>query len=332
MRSSSAACVLCLMCLLAGCLGIEEYETLWDYRAEVLSLPGLHSMGSISGIEEGSALLALKGTALLVSSREGTVYRAGTESMEILNEWTVGDPTVGDYGQMLRRPWVPRFYLVSGRSGLTEASTTEGTVLEQFEVGDSPLAICHSLDSAYMFVSDGSTGEIFEIFCAENAVRRSLECEHAPVAMAPFFADPGYILMACADSRGTLYFLNMDYFYPIPWESGSPCSDVVVISDTLYALAQPDWAGGSGRLLVCSGAEIGIEQTRVSIEGHPFRLCADPDGSLLYCGSRRGNGTTLISVYSVDSSRVISERVLDGFLQDMAISRDRQRLMVLLFE
>lgn len=85
-------------------------------------------------------------------------------------------------------------------------------------------------------------------------------------------------------------------------------------------------------MLVCRGIEYAISTVELSLGGHPHRVCWSDSDRLLYVGARTGAGSTLVSAWSPESSQVVAEVELDGFLRDMAVTPGGGRLIVLLYE
>src|SRR6056297_2457809 len=86
--------------LAAGCSSISEYDTLWSWRAEVLSLPELSPLGSVDGLEDGVAVLPLSGGIFLVSSLEGDVFRCSAGERAVLDSSQLSGALSGGCGEM----------------------------------------------------------------------------------------------------------------------------------------------------------------------------------------------------------------------------------------
>lgn len=325
---------LCVFILLgmAGCQGITEYDGLWSHRVDVLSLPEMEPLGHVEGIEDGVDLLPVGGPAFLVSGLGGEVYYCSAAELQVIDTWELSDPASGGCGQMMMHPWGQDFYVVTGNGRITQASLSGGGTVDQLEVATSPSSMSLSVEPEYMFVSDAATGWLYEVWCPANEPRRSTECAQGAVAMAPLNLDPGYMIMACPDSRGTIYWMNLDFFYPVSHRLGAPCSDLAVTGDSTYAIAHPRWGWSRGIVTLARNVELNLQSDTLEPGGHPHRLCCDRESAMLYIGSRLEGGSTLISAYSLWESEIVAETEVSGFLQEMALSSEGQRLLLLMYE
>jgi len=325
-----AAALLCW--LLLGCTGITEYEGLWSWRAEVLSLPGLAPAGSVSGFSDGVAVLALDESVFLVSSLEGLVHRCSAGQAEVMDSWQLSDAVSGGCRGMVASPCSSSFYVIASTEWVYEVDSFSGEVLDEIQRQDAPAALGGGLDEERIYFSDGPTGWVYELYCPNNYAERAVQCGVSPGVLKPLDLGPGYILLGCPDSRGTVYFLRLDTFETVKWESGSACADLAEMNDSTWAIARPEWSQPGGSVLVCRGAEYAISTTELELGGRPQRVCWDEYSDLLYVGSRTEDGNTLISAWSPEGSKVVAEVELDGFLQDMALTPGESRLIVLLYE
>jgi hypothetical protein len=325
--------MICLaLSLLAGCSSIAEYDSLWSWRAEVVSLPDLSPLGSVAGLEEGVAVLPIPGGIFLVSSLEGGVYRCSAGEMAVLDTWQLSDAPSGGCRGMAASPCSASFYLIASTEWVYEVDSFQGSILQQVMQTDAPSGLGDGLDDEHIYLADGASGWVYEIFCPDNYAERAVQCDVSPDVLEPLDVGPGYILLGCSDSRGTVYFLRLDSFETVRWETGAACSDLAAMGDSTWAAARPQWSGAAGSVLVCDGVEYGISARELSLGGHPQRVCWGEDDSLLYVGARTADGSTLVSAWSPESSKVVAEVELDGFLRDMAMTPGGGRLIVLLYE
>ncbi len=321
-----------LPAVLSCCADITEYDALWVWRAEVLSLPDLAPLGTIPGLEGGRQVLSLGESVFLVSSLEGVVYRCSAAEQAVMDTWRLSDALSGGCGDMVASPCSTTFYVIASFESLYEVDALEGSILASLSPADFPVALGDGLNGEHIYAADGPTGWVYEMYCPGNYAERAVQCDRSPAVLEPLSEGPGYILLGCSDTRGSVCFLRLDTFETVKWESGSACADLAQMNDSTWAIARPEWSGDQGSVLVCRGVEYGISTTELELGGRPQRVCWDEYRDLLYVGSRTDGGSTLISAWSPDSSRVVAEVELDGILQDMAVTPGESRLIVLLYE
>ncbi|MFO7950309.1 MAG: hypothetical protein R6U36_08065 [Candidatus Fermentibacteraceae bacterium] len=321
-----------LAATLAGCMDITEYGALWSWRVEVLAIPDLSVLGAVSGVEGGQEVLPLGEAVFLVSSLEGVVYRCSAGEMAVMDTWRLSDALSGGCSDMVASPCTTSFYVIASSEMMYEVDALDGSILASVSPADIPTVLGAGLDGEHIYISDGPTGWVYELFCPGNYAERAVQCERSPVLMEPLDLGPGYILLVCPDSRGTVYFLNLDSFQTVKWESGSSCTGAAEMNDSMWAMARPEWTQSSGSVLLCRGVDYSIDSREIPFDSRPQRVCWEEYSDLLYVGSRTDDGNTLISAWSPESSQVTAEVKLDGFLQDMAVTPGESRLIVLLYE
>ncbi len=321
-----------LAALLSGCHQPVEYSTTLECGVIKLSVPDNTVVGSVAGIEDGRALCSVGSTGFIVLAGSGMLYGFDSESMILDTSYVIGSGSGSGYSQAVRSG--SRYvYTVGDAGNLLEVDIEEGMVVDEFQAGPFPVALCASASNGYLYVADGSDLRVREVDPSGNEVLRESDPLGAvPTALsAETFLDE-YLLVCCADEDGTVERITLGTFYSSETYVGAPGTDMAAFqSESIWAVVHPDWYGENGSITLCYSFSL-PQMTEIDIAGHPTDLCSVPGTNLCYVLSYLGEGTSRVTAVDYFTAEVIDYCELEGFPWDITSHANGEYVLVLTSE
>lgn len=152
---------------LSGCTSLTEYEMAYSGVLHILSPADLSAIHTISGITAARSLL-LYPDGFLVTTTEGKVLSYTCDSYDLAGEYTVGSPSASGYHQLAYSSIEKTAYLIGSMGRILELSLPECSVLDEFHICESPVAVIIADGSNYIFVADGPSNQIYQVSIENN--------------------------------------------------------------------------------------------------------------------------------------------------------------------
>jgi hypothetical protein len=297
----------------AGCHHPVEYETTAESGVVKIRVADNTIAGSVGGIEDGRSLCSLGNTEFLVTSGSGILYRFDSGQMLLDTSFAVGAGSGAGYGDMVR-PKPGSVYLIGAAGKILEVSLQSNSVVDQFDAGPLPNALCASATDQRFYVADGSDRRVRELDSGSNTVLRASEpLDAIPVSITAESFQDEFLLTSCSDDAGTVGRISLSTFYAGPIEIGSPCTGITAFpAESIWAVAHPAWETVNGSVSICSNFFL-PQISEVSVAGHPTDICSVPGSTLFYVLSYLGNGMSRITAVNYFTKETVAEIDVPGF-------------------
>jgi hypothetical protein len=307
-----------IACLLvAGCHDPVEYDISAQSGVVKIRVSDNTVAGSVGGIEDGRSLCSLGNTEFLVASGSGILYRFDSEQMLLDTSYAIGFGSGSGYGDMVI-PKPGSVYVIGAAGKIIEVSLQSNSVVDQFDAGPLPNALCASSTDQRFYVADGSDRKIREVDSEGNVVlRQSQPLDEIPVAITTESFLDEYLLACCSDDDGNIGRVTLSTLGIGPIYLGSPCSAITSFpAESTWAVTHPEWYAENGTVSICSSFLM-PEVTTVQISGHPTDICSVPGTVLFYVLSYLGDGTSRVTAINYVTGDVVGEVDVPGFPWDI---------------
>jgi len=132
-----------LILFATACYSPVEYDVVDESRLVKLRVSDNTIVGTISGISDGRSLCSTGNNEFLVASGTGTLYRFDSPAMELDTSFVIGFGSGSGYGSMIT-PKPGSVYIVGAAGKIIEVSLQTNSVIDEFEAGPMPNALCAS--------------------------------------------------------------------------------------------------------------------------------------------------------------------------------------------
>ncbi len=313
----------------AACYSPVEYDIVDQSRVIKLRVSDNTIVGTFSDVTDGRSLCSTGNNEFLVASGTGTLYRFDSQAMELDTSFVIGFGSGSGYGNMIT-PKPGSIYIVGAAGKIIEVSLQTNSVIDEFEAGPMPNALCASPTSQKFYVSDGSDRQIREIDPVNNTVlRTSSPLNSVPVSITieSFLND--YLLAASSSEEGSVERVTLSTFYVNPISLGSSSSDITAApAESIWAVVHPEWFAENGSVSICSNYSA-PEIFSVPVAGHPTNICSIPGSTLFYVLSYLGDGTSRIAAINYFTKEIIAEIDIPGFPWDITSHANGEYILTL---
>ncbi len=318
-----------LAIVLAGCHDPVEYDTSAESGVVKIRVSDVSIAGNVGGIEDGRALCSLGNTGFLVASGSGELYRFDSEQMTLDTAFAVGYGSGSGYGDMV----VPKpgsVYLIGSAGRILEVSLQSSSVVDQFDAGPLPTALCASSSDQRFYVADGSDRRIREVDSESNTVlRQTPPLDQTPVAITTESFLDEYLLACCSDDEGSVGRITLGTFNPGYVYLGSECSGISAFpADSAWAVTHPAWFADNGSVSICKSFLMPDVAT-VQITGHPTDICSVPGTVFFFVLSYLGDGMSRVSAVDYVDEEIVGEVDVPGFPWDITSHANGEFVLVL---
>ena len=315
-----------------SCHDPVEYDTTARSGVTRIRVADNAVLGTAEEILDGRSLCSLGNSQFLVASGGGFLYRFDSEAMILDTSFSIGFGSGAGYGAMAL-PKPGSVYVIGAAGKLIEVSLQTNSVVDEFEAGPMPRALCSTAANQRLFVADGSDGRVREVDTGVNLVLRETEpLDALPVSLvAETFLDE-YLLAGCPDPEGTVGRISLATFHSGALLLESPCSGLMAFpAESIWAAAHPDWSEPHGRVSICSNFYL-PDVTVVPVAGHPVDICSASGTTRFYVLSYLGGGSSRVTAVNYLTGGIDAEIDLDGFPWDITSHANGQYVLVLTSE
>jgi YVTN family beta-propeller protein len=313
-----------------GCHQITEYQSGGESRVTMIKISDLAVESTMDGLEEGRSICSTDADEFLVASSSGRLYRVNSEQMSVDTSYRIGSSGLGGgYRSMIKVPGGRRIYVVDAAGKILDINLYSNQVVDQFEVGPAPTAMCPSQTGLMrVYVVDGSDNRLREIDTEDNRLVRERELGYRPVGVAAFDGGRDYLGIVSSESSGSYEVFDTQDMYGCRVYTGSPCGEVRFLPDSVLAcVTQPQWGSSAGLAAMISGY-VPTTEAVLEMPGNPVCLCVHPQGDYFFVACASG-GETVVAVIDPLTLDVIKGIAVEGYPWDVTTHRSGQYLLVL---
>ena len=318
-----------LIILAAACYSPVEYNVVDESRLVKLCVSDNTIAGTFSGISDGRSLCSIGNNEFIVASGTGTLYRFNSPAMELDTSFVIGSGSGSGYGNMIT-PKPGSIYVIGAAGKIIEVNLATNSVIDEFEAGPMPNALCASPTNQRFYVSDGSDRQIREIDPVSNTVLRTSDpLNSVPVSITIESFQNAYLLAASSSEEGSVERVTLGTFYVNSISIGSSSSDITAApAESIWAVVHPQWFAENGSISICSNF-FNPEIFSISIAGHPTNVCSVPGSTLFYALSYMGDGTSRITAINYFTREIVAEVDIPGFPWDITSHANGEYILTL---
>jgi len=315
-----------------SCHDPVEYDTTAVSGVAKIRVADHTVIGTAGGIEDGRSLCSLGNSQFLVASGNGILYRFDSEAMMLDTSFSIGFGSGAGHGAMVL-PKPGSVYVIGAAGKIIEVGLQTNSVLDEFDAGPLPRALCTASENQRLFVADGSDCRIREVDTGTNLVLRETEpLDAVPVSLVAETFQNDYLLAGCTNPEGTVGRVSLATFYTGSVFLESACTGITAFpAESIWAAAHPDWSEPHGRISICSNFYL-PDITEVQVDGHPVDICSVPGTTLFYVLSYLGNGSSRVTAVNYFAGGIVAEIDLPGFPWDITSHANGQYVLVLTSE
>ncbi|HOI36841.1 MAG TPA: hypothetical protein PLF11_05620 [Bacillota bacterium] len=320
-----------LGCLsVAGCHDPVEYDVSAHSGVVKIRVSDNTIVGSLGGIEDGRSLCSLGNTQFLVASGSGLLYRFDSEQMLLDTSYAIGYGSGSGYGDMVM-PKPGSVYVIGSAGKILEVSLSSNSVVDRFDAGPLPGALCASSTNRRFYVADGSDRRIREVDPVGNVVlRQSQPLDEIPVAITTESFLDEYLLACCSDGAGSVGRVTLSTMATGPISLGSPCSAITSFpAESTWAVTHPEWFAENGAVSICRSFLLVPDVTAVQVAGHPTDICSVPGTVFFYVLSYLGDGTSRVTAIDYVNATIVGEVDIPGFPWDITSHANGEYVLAL---
>lgn len=318
-----------LIFLATACYSPVEYDVVDQSRIVKLQVSDNTVVGTFSDVTDGRSLCSIGNNEFLVASGSGTLYRFDSPAMELDTSFVIGFGSGSGYGSMIT-PKPGSVYVVGAAGKIIEVSLQTNSVIDEFDAGPMPNALCASPISQKFYVSDGSDRQIREIDPVSNTVLRTsspLNCVPVSITIESF--QNAYLLAASSSEEGSVGRVTLSTFFVNPISLGSSSSDITAApAESIWAVVHPEWFAENGSVSICSNYSA-PDIFSVAVAGHPTNICSVPGSTLFYALSYLGDGNSRITAINYFTKEIIAEIDIPGFPWDITSHANGEYILTL---
>lgn len=318
-----------LLLAAVACYSPVEYDVVNQSRVVKLRVSDNTIVGTFNDITDGRSLCSIGNNEFIVASGTGTLYRFNSPAMALDTSFVIGFGSGSGYGSMIT-PKPGSVYIIGAAGKIIEVNLQTNSVIDEFEAGPMPNALCASPASQRFYVSDGSDRQIREVDPAGNTVlRTSSPLNNVPVSITVESFMDDYLLAASSGAEGTVERVTLSTFYVNSISLGSSSSDITAAhAESIWAVVHPDWSSENGRVSICSNY-FTPEIFSISVAGHPTNICSVPGSTLFYALSYLGEGTSRITSINYFTKEIVAEIDIPGFPWDITSHANGEYILTL---
>ena len=307
--------LIALLLPLISCTDITEHEIAFKAGLHIISSEDFSTIKTITDMVGARCLLVYPGN-VFVASTEGTILRYDSESMELLEEYLVAAPSPVGFSDMVFSSLENTAYLIGSLGMILEINLPDCTVLDEFNVCQSPVKLALGPGSEYLFVADGPLNKIYQVAIVNNKPHDSVSIYYTIKCMEPF-QNPDSLLVGTSDgpclievlSSSTIRYVIYGLDIPFMALSAVP-NDSIFVGVTNYSvgifsptvLLEENFYGG------------------VSIEGNIDFIAMGHDWQHAYVLSYLGDNTSRLVSYNYRFHTISQEVEIPGYPLDLEVS------------
>ena len=184
---------------------------------------------ALSNIPGASAMYILSSN-LFILSTEGAVYRFDSSTLEQTGKFTIGPPS-----QMVFSTLKNSAYVIGTYGNIIELSIPDCTVIDEFNICESPVALLLEEGSSFLFVADGPSSRVHQVAIDGNIKKDNIFLYYSILSMASS-QNPDSFAVGTSDGLNSVEVLGPASlrFIRLPKVTGSFSAMEAVPNDTLF--------------------------------------------------------------------------------------------------
>ncbi len=200
--------LICFVALifLMSCTDLTEYEMALTAGLHIISPTDFSEINTLSSIPGASAMYILPGN-LFILSTEGLIYRFDSSTLEQKGKFTIGPPSSAAYSQMVFSTLKNSAYVIGTYGNIIELSIPDCTVIDEFNICESPIELLLAEGSSFLFVADGPSSKIHQVAIDGNIKKDNVFLYYAILSMASS-QNPDSFAVGTTDGLNTVEVLG----------------------------------------------------------------------------------------------------------------------------
>ena len=285
----------------------------------VISPADFSEINMLSNIPGASAMYILPDN-LFILSTEGLMYRYDSSTLEETGKFTIGAASSAAYSQMVFSTLKNSAYVIGTYGNIIEVSIPDCTVIDEFNICESPVALLLAEESNYLFVADGPSTRIHQVAIDGNIKKDNVFLYYAILSMASS-QNPDSIAVGTTDGLNTIEVLgpaslrlnrlerdvgSFSAMEPVPDDTifVGMCNSSVGIIDAFHHEAMAEYSFSNGE----------------DVPGSSFSVAIGDDMSRAYVLSYIGDNTSRLTSYNYRSIEEPMELDIPGYPLDLKVS------------
>ncbi len=297
--NKATAAIACLALLLVGCTSITEHEMAYDAGLYLISSEDFSTITSYSDLSGASCLLIYPGN-FFVFSREGTISRYNSHTLELLEVYQVSSPSPAGFNEVVFCEQNNSAYLIGSLGRILEIHLPDCTVLDEFSVCESPIMLAQAPNQDFLFVADGITNRIHQVAIQNNDAYDSVSLFFNIQSMEPDLSSDS-MLVATSGGLSIVEILSPTNIRSINYDKLGSFLDIACVPDDSVFVGITDGAHYVGILDIFVELEwppSPMFYGTICLEGEGHILAMGQDWQHVYILSYLGDGISRLISYN----------------------------------
>lgn len=224
-----------------SCTNLAEHEMTFNAGLHIISSGDFSTINTLSELRGARSLLIQPGN-VFVASTEGVIYRYDSETMELVDEYQIDAPSPAGFSQMVYCSLKNTAYITGSMGKILEISLPECTVIDEFNICQSPVKLALGAESGYLFVADGPSSQVYQVHIDDNRSYDYVSMYYTILCMEPA-QNPDSMLVGTSDGISLIEVLSPTQIRTVGLNTDRPFPALACVpDDTVFVGVTGDYS------------------------------------------------------------------------------------------